>query len=147
MYLSIPTILTTLVLGTTVSALPGSPASDLQERDAKKYTNWQLRLFSEATPVCNPDESNVQYSVFTRSGYLPRACESFGAEDTEDGVLPKSLSFKSVSDEDPKDFCMFSTTNCSTGSLIDTITSRWEVCYPYNGFVGFSVVPAGTSCV
>lgn len=39
MYLSIPTILTTLVLGTTVSALPGSPASDLQERDAKKYTN------------------------------------------------------------------------------------------------------------
>lgn len=42
---------------------------------------------------------------------------------------------------------MFSTTNCSAGSLIDTITSRWEVCYPYNGFVGFKVVSAGASCV
>ncbi|OQE29607.1 hypothetical protein PENSTE_c002G02014 [Penicillium steckii] len=104
MYLSIPTILTALALGTIVSASPASPASGLEQRDAKKYTNWQLRLFSEAIPTCNPEESNVQYSIFTRSGYLPRACESFGAENTDDGSLPKSLSFKSVSDSDPKDF-------------------------------------------
>ncbi|KAJ5111046.1 hypothetical protein N7532_001581 [Penicillium argentinense] len=132
---------------TAASALPGSNIVERGTAAIQAYTSWQLRLFSEAQPVCNPEVSNVNISIWTRSGRYGRECTAFDpTTDTEDSVTPKSLSFKTV-EEDAKDFCMFSSTDCAPESFIDSITNGWEVCYPYAGWVGWSVVEAGTSCV
>jgi hypothetical protein len=44
---------------------------------------------------------------------------------------------------------MFSTADCSGGSnaFLGTITSGWDVCYLYNGFLGWTVVEHGNACV
>lgn len=62
--------------------------------------------------------------------------------------MPKSLSFKTdLEGDDGKDFCMFSSSNCTAQTLIASITSGWEICYPYNGFAAYSVVEHGDPCV
>ena len=47
------------------------------------------------------------------------------------------------------DLCMFSSSDCSGGanSLLGSITNGWDVCYLYNGFKSWTVVPNGSACV
>lgn len=89
----------------------------------------------------------MNLSIWTRNGRYGRVCDEFDAAYTEGGAIPKSMSFKTVDGDDAKDFCMFSSLNCTADTLIDSITSGWEVCYPYEGWVAYSVVDAGASCV
>ncbi|KAJ5397032.1 hypothetical protein N7509_005145 [Penicillium cosmopolitanum] len=144
MRLSLPILIA--ALGASASARPGSSLKERGTASIQAYTSWQLRLFNAAEPTCDPNTSNVNLSIYTRSGRYGRACETFSPADTNDGSVPKSLSFKTV-EGDAKDFCMFSTSNCTAGTLIASITSGWEMCYPYNGFVAYSVVEHGDPCV
>lgn len=60
----------------------------------------------------------------------------------------KSLSWKTT-EPDWHDFCMWSTPDCAGGeaSLLGNITDGWNICYPYNGFVAYSVIEQGDSCL
>lgn len=42
---------------------------------------------------------------------------------------------------------MFNTADCTEDAFLGTITSGWDVCYPYNGFLGWTVVEHGDDCV
>lgn len=108
---------------------------------------WDLRLLSTAIPTCNPNDSNIDVSIYHRSGRYDTTCQALEAEYNATNV--KSLSYKSPSEDDWHDLCMFSTADCSGGktALLGSITDGWEVCYPYNGFRGWSVVAHGTACV
>ncbi|KAJ5768123.1 hypothetical protein N7533_000706 [Penicillium manginii] len=145
MRLSLPIL---VALGATASARPGSSLKERGTAAIQAYTSWQLRLFNAAVPTCDPNSSNINLSIYTRSARYGRVCEAFSAADTNDGSVPKSLSFKtSLDGDDGKDFCMFSSSNCTAETLIASITSGWEVCYPYNGFAAYSVVDHGAACV
>ena len=81
-------------------------------------------------------------------GRYNRECETLNTERYNETNV-KSLSWKSPSESDWHDFCMWSTSDCSGGeeSLLGNITDGWNICYPYNGFVAWSVVSHGESCV
>lgn len=59
----------------------------------------------------------------------------------------KSISWKSPSETSSYDICLFGTDKCTAESFLSTITNQWDVCYLYNGFLGWSVVAAGDPCV
>lgn len=101
---------------------------------------------SEAPPICDPSESNLDYSIFHRYGVNARACEALDTVSFNSTNL-KSISWKSPSPEDQKDICMFNTADCTEDAFLGTITSGWDVCYPYNGFLGWTVVEHGDDCV
>ncbi|KAJ5162230.1 hypothetical protein N7492_007622 [Penicillium capsulatum] len=125
----------------TVSATP------TDKRDILSYRSWDLRLFSDAIPVCSPDNSNLNLSIMHNYGRYGRDCSSIDTE-KYNATNVKSLSWKTTQTE-WLHFCMWSTLDCSGGqaSLLGSITDRWSMCYPYNGFVAYSVVDNGTSCI
>ncbi|KAJ5886645.1 uncharacterized protein N7473_009319 [Penicillium subrubescens] len=129
------------VYAMAVAAVPHVP------REILAYRAWDLRLLSTAIPTCNPNDSNIDVSIYHRSGRYDTTCQALEADYNATNV--KSLSYKSPSEDDWHDLCMFSTADCSGGksALLGSITDGWEVCYPYNGFRGWSVVAHGTACV
>ncbi|KAJ6009403.1 hypothetical protein N7499_005188 [Penicillium canescens] len=131
------------VFSCTVAALPS-----LQTRAILAYRSWDLRFLSVAPPTCDPSQSNLGYSIFHRYGASPRSCEALDTNSFNATNL-KSISWKSPEPSDQQDICMFSTADCSGGSnaFLGTITSGWDVCYLYNGFLGWSVVEHGDACV
>ncbi|KAF7121843.1 hypothetical protein CNMCM5793_009397 [Aspergillus hiratsukae] len=96
MYLHLPPVLTltlTLILSTS-SALqtreilvPRNPLAGLGK--------WDLRLLG---PGCNPNASNIDISVFHRSGRYGRECEDLDASVYNDTNV-KSVSWKSPGPE------------------------------------------------
>lgn len=40
------------------------------------------------------------------------------------------------------EMCMFADAECS-GTEMDRISSDWEICYPYEGWKAYTVVPKG----
>ncbi|KAJ5692304.1 hypothetical protein N7462_001727 [Penicillium macrosclerotiorum] len=136
----LPTVLALVATG--VSAVPHV------KRELLAYRSWDLRLLSVAIPTCDVDTSNLDYSILHRYGAFNRDCEALDTTEYN-ATNVKSLSWKSPSEDDWHDLCMWSTADCSGGaaSLLGSITSSWEMCYPYNGWVGFTVVDHGASCV
>ncbi|KAJ5296996.1 sulfate transporter [Penicillium atrosanguineum] len=130
-----------LALGvSTANALPS-----LNSREVLAYRSWDLRLFSQAIPICNVNTSNIDLNVFHRYGAKDRSCEALdGAYNT---TTVKSLSWKSPNESDWHDLCMFSSSDCDAGSYVGSITDGWEMCYPFSGWSGFSVVSHGSKCV
>ncbi|KAJ5555033.1 hypothetical protein N7535_007476, partial [Penicillium sp. DV-2018c] len=126
---------------TTVNALP-SPA----EFETQAWRAWDFRLLSEAPPICNASESNLQFSIAHRYGQKARSCQAL---DTMyyNSTNVKSISWKSPGTEYPHDICFFGTEDCTPESFLSTITNGWDVCYLYNGFTGWSVVARGDPCV
>ncbi|KAJ5459921.1 uncharacterized protein N7458_001473 [Penicillium daleae] len=124
-----------------VAAVPHVP------REVLAYRSWDLRLLNTAIPTCNPKDSNLDASIYHRYGRYDSTCETLEADYNATNV--KSVSWKSPSEDDWHDLCMFSTADCSGGesTFLGSITDGWEVCYPYNGFRGWSVVSHGTACV
>ena len=47
------------------------------------------------------------------------------------------------------DLCMFSSPDCSggEGALLGSISNGWDVCYLYNGFESWTIIPNGEACV
>ncbi|KAF3390451.1 hypothetical protein F1880_009116 [Penicillium rolfsii] len=129
------------VFAIAVAAVPHVP------RDILGYRSWDLRLLSTAIPVCNPEDSNLDASIAHRYGRVDLACQEL--EDIYNSTNVGSISFKSPNSSDQHDLCMFRTPDCSGGkdALLGSITDGWEVCYPYNGFRGWSVVSHGKACV
>ncbi|CAI7665257.1 unnamed protein product [Penicillium palitans] len=131
------------VLPWTVNALP--KAEDLT---VLAYRAWDFRFLSEAPPACNSSVNNIQYSILHYSGAQRRDCQVLNlAEFNSTNV--KSISWKSPSDVNRYDLCMFSSPDCSGGkdALLGSITNGWEVCYLYNGFESWSIIPNGEACV
>ncbi|KAJ5372686.1 hypothetical protein N7517_004692 [Penicillium concentricum] len=127
----------------TVNALP-SP----EDLSVLAYRAWDFRFLSEAPPVCNSSVNNIQYSILHYSGAKSRDCQALNiAEFNSTNV--KSISWKSPSEEDRYDLCMFSSPDCSGGEtgLLGSITNGWDVCYLYNGFEAWTIVPNGNPCV
>ncbi|GIJ87365.1 hypothetical protein Asppvi_006271 [Aspergillus pseudoviridinutans] len=126
------TVALTLMLSTTSSAL--------QTRDILKPRNWDLRLLG---PGCNPNASNIDISVFHRSGLYGTECEGL------DTSVYNTTSVKSVSWKSPGvnryDLCMYSDAGCAAGNA-DVIRDGWEVCYLFTGWAGFKVVEGGQEC-
>ncbi|EPS26828.1 hypothetical protein POX_g08874 [Penicillium oxalicum] len=122
-------------------------ASPLVPPKILAYTSWDFALLDTAIPVCNPNVTDYSIVIYHRRARYNTACDSISADLNSTNV--KSISWKSPIDDDAHDLCMFSTDDCSGGSgaLLDSITDRWEVCYPYSGFRSFSVVTHGEPCV
>ncbi|KAJ6157593.1 hypothetical protein N7470_005185 [Penicillium chermesinum] len=135
-------------LGALVATANSSPLN--HPRELLAFRAWDIRFFSEAQPVCNANASNTDLTLTHRYGASIRDCESL-SEDGTNATLVKSISWKSPyrDEDDWYDLCMFRTADCSGGqsSFAGSITDGWEVCYPYNGFAGWTVVHHGTSCV
>ncbi|KAJ5970578.1 uncharacterized protein N7479_000496 [Penicillium vulpinum] len=125
----------------TVNALPHP-----EDLSVLAYRAWDFRLLSEAPPVCNSSMNNIEYSILHSSGASGRTCQTLDLTQFNSTNV-KSISWKSPSDEDRYDLCMFSTPDCSGGSLLGSITNGWEVCYLYNGFEAWTIVPDGSDCV
>ncbi|KAJ5124148.1 uncharacterized protein N7515_007973 [Penicillium bovifimosum] len=132
---------TLLGVSTTVNALP-SPA----DFEIQAWRAWDFRLLSEAPPICNASESNLQFSIAHRYGQKARACQALET-DYYNSTNVKSISWKSPGDSYPHDICFFATYDCAPESFLSTITNGWDVCYLYNGFLGWSVVAKGDPCV
>ncbi|CAI7566448.1 hypothetical protein PCG10_007578 [Penicillium crustosum] len=126
-----------------VNALP--KAEDLT---VLAYRAWDFRFLSEAPPVCNSSVSNIEYSILHYSGAQRRDCQVLNlAEFNSTNV--KSISWKSPSDVNRYDLCMFSSPDCSggEGALLGSISNGWDVCYLYNGFESWTIIPNGEACV
>jgi hypothetical protein len=105
-------------------------------------------LLSEAPPVCNSSVNNIQYSILHYSGAKSRDCQTLNTAQFNSTNV-KSISWKSPSEENRYDLCMFGLPDCSGGEdgLLGSITNGWDVCYLYNGFKAWTVVPNGNPCV
>ncbi|KAH1623088.1 hypothetical protein KXX31_003739 [Aspergillus fumigatus] len=127
------TVALTIVLSTT---------SALETREILAPRNWDFRLLG---PGCNPNASNIDISVFHRSGLYGRDCEALDTS-LYNTTSVKSLSWKSPSTgADRYDLCMYRDAECGSDNT-DVIRGGWEVCYPFTGWVGFRVVQGGTEC-
>ncbi|EKV21154.1 hypothetical protein Pdw03_5887 [Penicillium digitatum] len=127
----------------TVNALP-SP----EDLTVLAYRAWDFRFLGEAPPVCNSSVNNIEFTILHYSGSQRRDCQELNlAEFNSTNV--KSISWKSPSDMNRYDLCMFRSPDCSggEGSLLGNIVSGWDVCYLYNGFKSWTVVPNGEACV
>ncbi|KAJ5154637.1 uncharacterized protein N7500_010076 [Penicillium coprophilum] len=127
----------------TVYALP-SP----EDLSVLAYRAWDFRLLSEAPPVCNSSESNIEYSILHYSGAKKRDCQILNTAEFNSTNV-KSISWKSPSETDRYDLCMFSSPDCSGGEdgFLGSITNGWEVCYLYNGFESWTIIPNGNPCL
>lgn len=114
----------------------------MNDDDVSNELKWDLRLLG---PGCNPNASNIDISVFHRSGFYGRDCEAL------DTSVYNTTSVKSVSWKSPSpganryDLCMYSDAECGSDKP-DVIRGGWNVCYPFTGWVGFRVVPGGEEC-
>ena len=92
--------------------------------------------------------NNIEYSILHYSGAKRRDCQVLNLEKFNSTNV-KSISWKSPSEADRYDLCMFSSTDCSGGKsrLLGSITNGWDVCYLYNGFKSWSIIPNGAACV
>ncbi|KAJ6178987.1 hypothetical protein N7519_009448 [Penicillium mononematosum] len=127
----------------TVNALP-SP----EDLAVLAYRAWDFRFLSEAPPVCNSSVNNIEYSILHYSGAKGRDCQVLNLAKFNSTNV-KSISWKSPSETNRYDLCMFSSPDCSggEGSLLGSITNGWDVCYLYNGFESWSIIPNGDACV
>ncbi|KAF4771349.1 hypothetical protein N7455_007958 [Penicillium solitum] len=127
----------------TVNALPR--AEDLT---VLAYRAWDFRFLSEAPPVCNSSVNNIEYSILHYSGAQRRDCQVLNLAQFNSTTV-KSISWKSPSDTNRYDLCMFSSPDCSGGgdALLGSISNGWDVCYLYNGFESWSIIPNGEACV
>ncbi|KAJ5885085.1 hypothetical protein N7495_009595 [Penicillium taxi] len=143
MRVTIHALLSVFATVATVTALP-SP----EKREILAYRAWDFRLYSAGTPTCEVNDSNIDITVLHRYGASSRDCQAL-LDDISNGTTVKSLAWKSPSEDDEYDLCLFRTADCSGGSssLIASITDGWEVCYPYSGWLGWKVVSHGGSCV
>ncbi|RJE18834.1 hypothetical protein PHISCL_08835 [Aspergillus sclerotialis] len=122
------------------SPLATATPMDAAKRAALAPRRWDLRLFSEAPPICDPSESNIDLSVMHNYGFYGRNCTDI----SPDPNIVKSLSWKSPG-ETVYDICMFDDETCS-GEPVDRITNGWDVCYLYSGWRAYTVVLAGKGC-
>ncbi|KAJ5816322.1 hypothetical protein N7447_008555 [Penicillium robsamsonii] len=126
-----------------VNALPNP-----EDLNVLAYRAWDFRFLSEAPPVCNSSVNNIQYSILHYSGAKSRDCQALNTAEYNSTNV-KSISWKSPSQQDRYDLCMFSSPDCSGGEsgLLGKITNGWDVCYLYNGFEAWTIVPNGNPCV
>ncbi|EAW09320.1 uncharacterized protein ACLA_035230 [Aspergillus clavatus NRRL 1] len=109
-------------------------------RDALKPRNWDLRLLG---PGCDPNDSNIDISLFHRSGFVGASCEAVDTGEFNTTSV-KSISWKSPG-EDRYDLCIYGNAGCR-GAAADVLRSGWEVCYPFSGWKGWKVVAADVAC-
>lgn len=92
--------------------------------------------------------NNIEYSILHYSGAKRRDCQVLNLAKFNSTNV-KSISWKSPSETNRYDLCMFSSPDCSGGedSLLGSINNGWDVCYLYNGFESWSIIPNGDACV
>ncbi|RLL98295.1 hypothetical protein CFD26_100034, partial [Aspergillus turcosus] len=76
-----------------------SASSALQTREILAPRNWDLRLLG---PGCNPNASNIDISVFHRSGLYERDCEGLDPSVYNETSV-KRVSWKSPGEEERYD--------------------------------------------
>ncbi|KAH8422475.1 uncharacterized protein LDX57_000228 [Aspergillus melleus] len=123
--------------------LPTFLAAALTIGTSTALKNWDFYIFK---PGCDPENVDISLYIYHAIGTRVQSCTALDTREDLDLSEADSLSWKSPAAERAQfDLCMYADGDCS-GVHTDVIRSTWDICYPYNGFKGYKVVPIGAAC-
>ncbi|KAE8355125.1 hypothetical protein BDV28DRAFT_146416 [Aspergillus coremiiformis] len=109
--------------------------------DILKPRNWDLRLLQ---PGCQPNNSNIDLSVYHSSGVSARDCTDLTSLPDLNLSMVDTVSWKSPS-EPGYDLCTYRTGDCDAEGA-EAIRGGWKVCVKYTGWQGWKAVARGEDC-